>query len=113
MANAAVSENPPLEEAAINALANFATSTASDRAALSKLTDTIQEVTAELSAARKKINELSAKLAAAKSGKIKGKENANPNTATHYSAPTSRMVTNIMSQSTTRWEGPNTTWANS
>ena len=85
-ANAAITENPPLEETTINALANFATSTASDRAALSKMTDTIQELTAELSAARKKIDELSTKLAAAKARKGKGKENANPNPSTgnHY-----------------------------
>ena len=71
MANIAAIETPLFEDTTINALENFATSMASDRAALSKLTDTIQELTAELSAARKKIDELNAKLIAAKSKKAK------------------------------------------
>ena len=57
------------EAKTIAALANFATSTASDRAALSKLTDTVQKLTAELKIAREKIDDLQQQLANAKRGK--------------------------------------------
>ena len=57
------------EATTITALAKFATSTAADRAALSKLTDTVQELTAELKAARTKIDNLQQQLANAKRGR--------------------------------------------
>ena len=60
------------EATTIAALANFATSTAADRAALSKLTDTVQELTAELKAAREKIDDLQQQLSNAKRGKRGG-----------------------------------------
>ena len=67
------------EVTTITALANFATSTAADCAALSKLTDTVQELTAELKAAREKIDDLKQQLSNAKRGKRGGgKENKNP-----------------------------------
>ena len=73
-ANAAFPHDNQVDNATITALANFATSTASDRAALSKLTDTVQELTAELKAARSKIDDLQKQLAQAKQGKKKGGE---------------------------------------
>ena len=74
-----------MENVTITALANFATSTASDRAALSKLTDTVQELTAELKAARAKIDDLQKQLTQAKrNGKRGGRENETPNTTLYY-----------------------------
>ena len=84
-ANAAFPHDTPVDNSTITALANFATSTASNRAALSKLTDTVQELTAELKAARSKINDLQKQLAQAKQTKKKsGKENENPNAILFY-----------------------------
>ena len=75
--------NPPLEEATITALANFASSTASDRATLSKLTDTVQELTAELKAARVQIDFLKTQRAPRDNeygrGRGRGSENRDPN----------------------------------
>ena len=104
-ANTTPTANPHLEESTINALANFATSTASDRAALSKLTDTIQEVTAELSAARKKIDELQAKLSEKQNGKRKGKENNNPNESIKYCFRHGFMCDHHSSQCNDKQEG--------
>ena len=84
-ANAAFPHDNQVDNATINALANFATSTASDRAALSKLTNTVQELTAELKAARTKIDDLQKQLVQAKQVRKKGgKENENPNAMLFY-----------------------------
>ena len=53
--------DPHHEETTIEALANFASSTTADRDAISKLLDTVQELTAELKVAREKIEMLQAK----------------------------------------------------
>ena len=73
--------NPHREDTTIEALANFASSTAADRAAISKLSDTVQELMAELKAARAKIDLLQAKCTPCDNDR--GKENWDPN-AWHY-----------------------------
>ena len=74
-----------MNNSTITALENFATSTALDRATLSKLKDTVQELTAELKAARVKIDELQQQLDQTKHGtKHGGKDNANPNTTLYF-----------------------------
>ena len=88
-ANTTTSTNPQLEEATIAALANFATSTASDRATLSKLTETVQVLTAELKTARQQIDLLKKQGMQRENGKGRGSgnENRDPNTASgnkHY-----------------------------
>ena len=67
--------NPHFEDTTITALANFASSTAADRAALSKLTDTVKELTAEIKAARAKIDILQAKCAKFDNNQERDKEN--------------------------------------
>ena len=75
--------HPHYEDTTITALANFASSTATDRAALSKLTDTVQELTAELKAARAKIDLLQAKLHKYEENRERNRENREP-TILHY-----------------------------
>ena len=81
ISNAAPSTNPQLEEATITALANFATSTASDCATLSKLTNTIQGLTAELKTAQEQINFLKKQCVPCdkEKGHGRGNENRDPN----------------------------------
>ena len=78
-AHLARSSDQQYDDSTITALANFATSTATDRATLSKLSDTVQELTAELKVARAKIDDLKKQLANEKTKKNGGKENKNPN----------------------------------
>ena len=83
--NSAHARNGSMNDATITALANFATSKASDRAALSKLTDTVQELTAEVNAARGKIDQLQQQLAQEKrETKRDGKVKTDPNTTLFY-----------------------------
>ena len=80
---AAPAISPQFENSTITALANFASSTAADRAALSKLTDTVQTLTAELKAARAKIELLQAKCDNYDDHRGREKENEDPGVL-HY-----------------------------
>ena len=94
VANATPLVTDNYEESTIDALANFANSTAADRATVSKLTNTIQELTTELKDALKKIDDLQENLAVAYLTRRPGRENRNtnasekekrePNEPTHY-----------------------------
>ena len=108
-ANAAFPHDNQVDNATINALANFATSTASDRAALSKLTDTVQELTAELKAARTKIDDLQKQLVQAKQVRKKGgKENENQNAMLYYCWTHGFPVTTLATVALTKQKGTKT-----
>ena len=82
-ANAVHDDSPEFEQRTIDAIANLATATASDRATVASLTSTISELTAELKKNQAKLIEAlekNAKLAAGciPCDKDKDKENKNP-----------------------------------
>ena len=55
MANAVHQDEPQFEQRTIDAIANLATATASDRAAVAKLTATIADLTTELKTTQAKL----------------------------------------------------------
>lgn len=91
MANAVHQDEPQFEQRTIDAIANLATATASDRAAVAKLTATIADLTTELKTTQAKLVaalETNARLAAA--GAQTNKENVRTSNRERYTKPANR-----------------------